>query len=562
MGMGLAVNASFIPQRSTVLIRKQECLTEVSLVRKEHSMVDLSSNIETGRVADAIQDGAARRRPNVMMFKRILPALMFLLASCFMLLQTPCVGVSDILDFWRVMRPAGIEHVENPEYPGYYVQCTFKTGPADLVSLPSSSAVLAFVSRGFSFFDTETGFMDLRQIGLLYILLTTVVLAAAGLCGLPVFEVWLLSFIALDPSYLLFFNSFYADPSLFVALIGGYCWFRWNDRKLDGRRAQRSSVRPFACQAVAVSALVVLCVVGGASKMQYVTFPLAVLLSLIVLLVVRPSFRSRGAAFLSIATLAISVAVSWNFFFGPGPRFLKYNNYNAVFGGIAKAASNPDEALANLGISAEHRGLQRTDIWSAGMVNNHAVHDELSRLSRFRLALEYFSDPGAISSVYTRICTDLSKTAGHPRGNKIRPASDQGPTKRVFEYPLQHSKTMRRAYSWSIVSLSTLFVLAALVPFVTRFRFLSTSVFLFAWIGSQSVVAVLGEGFVNLHQHLIGARLGVDLLALQLIVVVVTAIAGHVRLNREKRQKRSEAGEIGGSTQKIRQMSRGQCSFR
>lgn len=542
MGMGLAANASFIPQRNTVLIREQECPTEASLVNREYSMEDLSSNIETGRVADTIQDSAARRRPNVLMFKRILPALVFLLVSCVMLLQTPCVGVSDILDFWRVMRPAGIEHVEEPAYPGYYVQCMFKSGAADLASLPSSSAVLAFVSRGLSFFGAETGFLDLRQIGLLSILLLTAVLVAAGLCGLPVLEVWLLSFIALDPSYLLFFNSFYADPSLFVALIGGYCWFRWNDRKLDGPRTLVTSVRPFTYQIIAVSTLIVLCLLGGASKMQYVAFPLAVLLSLIVLLVVRPSFRSRGAAFLSIAILAIGFAVAWNYFFGPGPRFLKYNNYNAVFGGIAKATSNPDEALANLGISADHMGFPRTDIWSAGMVNNHAVHDELSRLSRIQLALEYCSTPGAISSVYTKICTELSKTAGHPRGNRIRPASDKGPTKRVFEYPLQHSKTMRKAYSWSIVSLSTLFVLSAVLPFAARPRYLSTNIFLLGWIGSQSVVAVLGEGFVNLHQHLIGARLGVDLLALQLTVVVVTAIAGHVSRNREKQETRSVAG--------------------
>lgn len=36
--------------------------------------------------------------------------------------------------------------------------------------------------------------------------------------------------------------------------------------------------------------------------------------------------------------------------------------------------------------------------------------------------------------------------------------------------------------------------------------------FLTLWVLSQVAVAVLGEGFVNLHQHLVGARLGFDLL--------------------------------------------------
>jgi len=63
------------------------------------------------------------------------------------LLSRPVVGVADILDFWRVMRPAGIEHNTPLEYPGYFVRADFVTGDADLLSAPSSSAAMAWAAR-------------------------------------------------------------------------------------------------------------------------------------------------------------------------------------------------------------------------------------------------------------------------------------------------------------------------------------------------------------------------------------------------------------------------------
>jgi len=476
-----------------------------------------------GMMVDAVGDGKGHgRRPSVASTAiKILPGFLFFVLASSILYQSPCVGIADILDYWRVMRPAGIDHIEMPASPGYYVQCMYRTFSPDLTGMPSSSAFLALLARALPVFGADPGFMDLRQVGLLYIVLLTAVLVAAPLCGLPVWEVLLLAYIALDPSYLLFFNSFYADPTLFVALIGGYCWFRLVDSRLAAERERCFASMSAARIGGAVVVLTALCVLGGASKMQYVVFPVAAFLALLAVQIVRPSFRSRGSFALMIAVVFLSTAVAWLFFLGPGPRFLKFNNYNAVFGGIAIAASDADRALADLGISPEYRDLPRTDIWSAGMVHDHPVHQELAGLSRASLAREYLSDPKALTSTYLRICSELSKVVGHPRGNRTRPASDRGPRRRIVEYPLQHSKTIRRIYAGSTTSLSVLLLLGLLAPIATRFECLSTTVFLVSWVALQFVVSVLGEGFVNLHQHLIGARLGLDLLALQIIVVVV-----------------------------------------
>ncbi|MEZ5333480.1 MAG: hypothetical protein R2991_15920 [Thermoanaerobaculia bacterium] len=54
--------------------------------------------------------------------------------------RTPCLGVADILDFWRVMKPAGIEHVAPLAHPGYFVRCEYRTVEADLLAQPSSSS--------------------------------------------------------------------------------------------------------------------------------------------------------------------------------------------------------------------------------------------------------------------------------------------------------------------------------------------------------------------------------------------------------------------------------------
>ena len=64
--------------------------------------------------------------------------------------------------------------------------------------------------------------------------------------------------------------------------------------------------------------------------------------------------------------------------------------------------------------------------------------------------------------------------------------------------------------------------------------------FLFLWACSQAAVAVLGEGFVNLHQHLLGARFAFDLLLVLVLARSAAALLGRsARGNAEVLERRN-----------------------
>ncbi|MEZ5333479.1 MAG: hypothetical protein R2991_15915 [Thermoanaerobaculia bacterium] len=60
---------------------------------------------------------------------------------------------------------------------------------------------------------------DVRQSGLLYLVLLTVLLVGS-LASRALLMTALFLYVIVDPGYLLFFNSFYADGTLFLSLLG------------------------------------------------------------------------------------------------------------------------------------------------------------------------------------------------------------------------------------------------------------------------------------------------------------------------------------------------------
>ena len=421
------------------------------------------------------------------------------------LLSRPVVGVADILDFWRVMRPAGIEHNTPLEYPGYFVRADFVTGDADLLSAPSSSAAMAWAARSCRWaFGTEPGNLDLRQMGLVWWLLLVFTVWLSGAFRAPWWLLAAITFIAVDPGYLLFFNSFYADAAMITGLVAATLWF-----EVRSRANTHSPLTLLPAGAV----LWLMALTAGASKMQYVLFAWITICAVAASGVGRRSAR-RSMLVIMVGLLVLGAGSVWLFFDGPGPRFLAFNNYHAVFGGLLKATSDDQHAFQTLRISEPHRDLARTDAWSAGVGPKHPVHDELKDLSRLTLLRLYLTDPGALIRTTQEITGILARIESHPRGTMERRETDHGPHKRVFTVWWQHSRTFRRTYTawpgfWLILTGAAAWILRDLIR--TR-RASGSMVLLWVWTTSQFGVAVLGEGFVNLHQHLVGARLGLDLL--------------------------------------------------
>jgi hypothetical protein len=67
------------------------------------------------------------------------------------------------------------------------------------------------------------------------------------------------------------------------------------------------------------------------------------------------------------------------------------------------------------------------------------------------------------------------------------------------------------------------------------------ALFLVLWVISQSAIGVLGDGLATLEQHLLGARLGLDLL---LVLVVVRMLGACFRLPREAHQATVVGAEV------------------
>jgi hypothetical protein len=464
--------------------------------------------------------GEARRRP--VEVAAWIGLVLLLLFAARTLTRSPCLGVADNGDFWRVMRPAGIEHAEPLTTPGRFVRCSFVTGEADLGRGFSSGALLAWLAKHLSWgISSSAGTMDLRQMGLLYLVLAVLVMALGLASKVPPLLALAVGYVLADPGYLLFFNSFYADSALFVAIVGLTLSFDGRGRLSEFIQARsRSKWIAIACLLLALVAL------GGASKGQYLLLPAVTVAALLTMFLVDRPARSGRVAFLICLLAVLSAAVSWHFLRGSGHRFPWANNYHAVYGGIVAVSDQPEEVFDAFGIPDEHRNLPRSDVFSAQIPPDHPVHRHLRGLSRPKLAWLYVSDPGALIKVAARIQHELASVETHLRGNRVK--DSEHPWRSVYTTGWQYAAFRGIVFgawppvTWLVLGSGVLWLALSL-----RRRPASwpAILFLVLWTSSQLVVVILGDGLVSLKQHLVGARLGLDLLLILLLAELGSALA-------------------------------------
>jgi len=453
--------------------------------------------------------GAARRSPaaRIVWWLGVAGVLVLTARAGLTVLREPCLGVADNRDWWRVAEPAGIDVA--PDLPkGFYVVCRHPVSEAEPLGSLSSAALVAWGARAGA--GGPGDLVDLRWIGLIYWLATATVLIAALLAGLDAPLLLAIAWVVYDPGFLLFFNSLYADPALIVGLAAALILLLLDPLRgpEDPRRGRRD--------AWAVAALVVAAALGGFSKMQYSPFPAVLLTCCALAMAAARSRPQRRHRLLLGGLLAVAVLAPLHFLYGPAPRFLDANNFNAVFGGIVRVATDPAAAARALGLPPEEVARQPRDYFAARRRQVLApVLPALRSLSRVRLATLYLGDPGAMARTAAAIHAHLAKLRTHPRGNYTREESGPGP--RFHRSPEQFSLWRTRLLGgvpvWSHLLLAATTLLLGWRAARRRWRAIDTgSLLLVLWSASQFAVAVLGEGFVNLHQHLVGARLGVDLL--------------------------------------------------
>lgn len=391
---------------------------------------------------------------------------------------------------------------------------------------------MAWVARGLGGLvpgaPEPPGEMDLRQVGLLYLLLTVVIFAFAIWRGVPPLLAALFLYVLVDPGYLLFFNSFYADPALLVAVVGIVLWMARTDfgvPLVDGTREERTAA------GVLLGCLVVL---GGGSKMQYAPLPAVVCLTLAVACIATwgrlgqtPRSRRLGPSLLLAVLGAVAVATPLHFMIGSGPRFPLANNFHAVYAGILQVSSEPEQVLEELAIPRQHWDLPRKDMWSGKVTVDNPVHAHLADLSRRELLWLYLEDPGAILAAGRKIQRELARLESHTRGSFVR--SPEHPRRQQlttwWRFARWRQEVMGRwpAVLWWLLAGSAGWLGVA----AWKRRWTGTAsagLFLLAFTTTQYIVVVLGDGFVALEQHLIGARFALDLLFVVMGWEVVRAL--------------------------------------
>lgn len=432
------------------------------------------------------------------------------------LLREPCVGVADNLDYWRVARPAGI-HVEPVRKQGYYMTCSYELTEPDLGSSLTSPSLVAWLARSL---DSRGDGLDVRRLGFLYWLASALLLIGAFAAGVSAVHVLMTAWVLYDPGFFLFFNSLYADPALVLGLAAAVLLLLLLDPLAGSRRAR----------VTVLALLIVAAAFAGFSKMQYSPLPAVLLASDLLAMAFRRRLpRLEEGVFLAVL-LVLAVAAPIHFLRGPAPRFLDANDYNAVFGGIVRVSSDPAAALAALGFPDEHRQRPPQDFFAAAVGPDDPVMPYVRRISRLRLATLYLKDTQALARTARAVHGDLAKVRTHPRGTFTRAESGR----RAREYRLPEQFSVWRSCALDRVGLWTLLLLGAVVlglgyrALRGRGRWAAVDtvlLFLLLWVTSQIAVAVLGEGFVNLHQHLLGARLGLDLLIVTLLGRLALAVA-------------------------------------
>jgi hypothetical protein len=471
------------------------------------------------------------------------------------LLRPPCVGVADNGDYWRVMRPAGIEHLEPVKRPGRFVQCEYRGFDGDLAQGVSSPAVVAWLAKRLSWgLSDGPGRVDLRQVGVLYLLLVVAIVGLALARGAPPLLVTLWTYVLADPGYFLFFNSFYADPALLVALLGVGLWLVGADA--SARRGPRAEGAAVASGA----GLVLLALLGGASKMQNVLFPAATLLALGSLAWrpisrVRSAWAARAGSKALVATfgllVVLAIALPWLFFRGPAPRFPRVNAYHAVFAGILQVTDRPEAAADRLDVHRAYLDLPRRDVWSGRVPLDHPVFDDLSRLSRWRLLALYLGEPAAVARSARRLAEALAAESPHRRGTYPRGTGHRAYAQ--LDLPWQLSRFRRGVLApwpgaiWMVPVGAFLWLALSAARRQWGGR-QAAALFLLAFGASQLMVIVLGDGFVALEQHLLGARLAFDLLLLLGLHSAAGAAREAMTANREGVEKTGEPRDRHGST--------------
>jgi hypothetical protein len=408
------------------------------------------------------------------------------------LFQHPVVGAAENGDFWRVMKPAGIVPLEARAVVIHqYVSERFALSAANLGSGGSSAALIAVAAKGLSV-GGDT--LDIRQVGASYLLLYALAFAGALYAGVPAVLCALLAWAALDLSYSLYVNSFFADPAGLLGIVGVTLALCAGAEAPPRRAASRRAL------------LLVAALLAGFAKNLYALTPLLAAAAV-------AAWPSRAWAAhlrregLLLAALLLGGALSlWHFTAGRGYRFPDINRHHVVFRGLTEV-DDRGTALAELGIDPAHAPLAGRSYFTLSAEDRQASAAALRAVSRADVALAYLRHPRRLERAAHLLAPPLrDTTTADPN------FADRSQPPALYRGWWQFAQLRGRL--WPVAAALVAAAVVRLVRAAYRRRWQGVHaalLFLLLNAAAIAVLSVLGDGFFGLARHLMAARLSIDL---------------------------------------------------
>ena len=439
-------------------------------------------------------EGARRERREERILGYALLALVFV-SHAAILMQHPVVGAAENGDFSRVTGPAGIVSLDPYEAVDHkYVSQIYGVAPTRLGTLFSSAAVIA---AGAKLLGVGAATLDIRQVGCAYLVLFAAAFAQALWAGVPALLCALLAWAALDVSYSLYLNSFFADGAALLGFLGIVLGLlAWDGATGDRGRRRLSG-----------ALLVLAALIAAFSKHLYMLTPFLAAIAVVAWPSRAWTAQVRGAALLLLALGLGGLLAVWHFTLGGGERFPEANRHHAVFSGLVRVADDPAEVLVELGIDPRSAALAGTNFFRLSEEDRRLSTDALRDVSSSRLALAYLRDPHRVERALAQTlpCLRLTTTADPNFSDRTRPPA------------------FYRGW-WQFAQLRGPLYPVALALLIAGLLGLARAAFLRTWRGAHAALAflllnavvlviagVLGDGLLTLHRHLIGARFSLDL---------------------------------------------------
>jgi len=424
------------------------------------------------------------------------------------LIARPVIGVADNGDFYRLMKPSGLEYLSDDASDRYfhYLNREYRIVDSSIWEYAYFSTGIILV-KASKVINTALGLgkdtYDIRSLSLLYIciFLTSIYLiikhSKNGDLLSDSLMAALIILIFTDIGYIAYFNSFYGEAVSFVFLLLA------SGAVLSLTRQQNPKVLTLAVFYASAFFL-------SGAKAQYA--PVGIILALFSIRLIRlrkdllwKRINLAFALFLIILSVASYVLI---------PEEIKAcNRYQTVFYGILKNSPYPEKDLEELGLSPKLSFLAGTDYFMDQYPQNFNIKDtaftnELKeKINPLKVLKFYFRHPYRYLEKL-EITAENSFTLIHGYGNYEKEDSlKYGRYATCFNWWSSFKKKYIPHTLLLIILLFALYLSALLI----KYRLVSDAYLkirlefflLFAVIGAaQFFIPIIGDGEADLARHL------------------------------------------------------------